>query len=93
MSEQNSFSASTPQESSHQSRFPMLLNASQAAEFVGMNETSWWRLLKAEKIPKPVRLTGKMIRWPLYTLKRWCETGCLPQSEFQAYQDLRDRGR
>jgi len=40
-----------------------LLSARQVAERLSISERSVWRLAAAGRLPEPVRLTGKLVRW------------------------------
>jgi excisionase family DNA binding protein len=46
---------------------PLLLTAEQVANLLGTSKRQVWRLESAGRIPKPVRLGGRLVRW------RWTE--------------------
>jgi excisionase family DNA binding protein len=42
---------------------PLLLTAKQVADLLGTSKRQVWRLESAGRIPKPVRLGGRLVRW------------------------------
>ncbi|GAM73242.1 hypothetical protein JCM19241_2697 [Vibrio ishigakensis] len=57
-----------------------LLNASEVAKTLGISDTKFWRLRRANAFPKPMKVHGG-IGWPMYKLEEWIEM------EFKNAQD------
>ncbi|GEA60583.1 helix-turn-helix transcriptional regulator [Vibrio comitans] len=57
-----------------------LLNVSQTANTLGMSNTKFWRVRKANGFPKPMKIHGG-IGWPMYKIEEWIE------GEFNKAQD------
>ncbi|MBL8329338.1 MAG: AlpA family phage regulatory protein [Rubrivivax sp.] len=43
---------------------PQAMNAQQLAAALTVHRTTIWRLLQAKRIPQPVRLGYRTLRWP-----------------------------
>jgi predicted DNA-binding transcriptional regulator AlpA len=61
---------------------PLLLDATEAAEFVGVSRSSFYRLDLSGVVPSPIRLS-KFRRWSRPELRRWVEAGCPPRSRWE----------
>jgi len=53
---------------------PYLINAADAAEFLGVSKAQFYRKHKAGLIPLPLRLGGS-VRWRVNELKAWVDAG------------------
>ena len=67
-----------PSASSNPSQ-PLLIPASEAAHLCGRSVASWWRDLRAGRVPEPIRLGGKTL-WRRADICQWVEAGCPPQA-------------
>jgi predicted DNA-binding transcriptional regulator AlpA len=43
--------------------------------------STWWDGVKAGKYPKPVKLSGRVTAWRAEDIRRFIETGYVPQEE------------
>ncbi|MBE7462976.1 MAG: AlpA family phage regulatory protein [Planctomycetes bacterium] len=55
---------------------PLLLGAKTAAELVGVSESTFWKLHSQGRIPNPMRLGGRVVRWRRCELSAWVRAGC-----------------
>jgi predicted DNA-binding transcriptional regulator AlpA len=53
----------------------MLISAAELAGLMNVSERTLWRLLSADKVPKPVRF-GRNTRWRLAEVRDWIDRGC-----------------
>lgn len=60
---------------------PLLLDAEQAAQLLGMSRTTFYRCDIKGLVPMAVRLGG-LRRWPRAELFRWVESGCPPRHKW-----------
>ena len=51
-----------------------VLDAQQAAEFVGLSVVHWRRLCRAGKAPRPIKIGDRKLGWIVRPLKYWLET-------------------
>jgi len=49
----------------------VLLTVKQVGELMGISTRSVWRLAAAGEIPRPLRITPKVVRWDLRTLEEF----------------------
>lgn len=47
------------------------LRARQAAKFLGIGESTFWRWVKERDLPKPIKLGPRTTVWPLDKLTAW----------------------
>jgi len=47
-----------------------LLDARQVAGLLNISRATLWRYVKAERVPQPVRLAEKCVRWRLSDIER-----------------------
>jgi predicted DNA-binding transcriptional regulator AlpA len=55
---------------------PLLLKAEDAAGVLGMSRAEFYKLHSAAKVPRPLKLTGKLVRWRRDELAAWVTAGC-----------------
>lgn len=68
---------------------PLLLGAEAAAELIGISESTLWKLHSQGRIPNPMRLGGRVVRWRREELEAWVRAGCPPRERwtYQPYSD------
>ncbi|MCE9635768.1 MAG: helix-turn-helix domain-containing protein [Planctomycetes bacterium] len=62
---------------------PLLLDATEAADFLGVSRSSFYRLDLSGVVPSPIRLS-KFRRWSRPELRRWVEAGCPPRDRWES---------
>lgn len=55
---------------------PLLLSAERVAELLGIKKRTLWTFAAAGKLPEPVRLSAKCVRWRSDELAAWTAAGC-----------------
>lgn len=50
---------------------PHTFNQKQAAEYIGVSVPTFRKYLAAGKLPQPMRLGDRILRWSRYALDRW----------------------
>jgi len=63
---------------------PMLLDARQAAAQLGVSRSMFWTLHDSGKVPCPVRLSARVVRWRRDELAAWVAAGCPKRSDWEA---------
>ena len=58
-----------------------LMTADEVAAYLGVHPQTVRRLVKSKKIPKPIVLSPRNIRWHRGTLIKWARTGVIPGSD------------
>lgn len=61
---------------------PLLLNATQAAQAIGISRSKLYDLHSEGRLPDPVRL-GRRRLWRLAELQAWTAAGCPPRHEWE----------
>lgn len=61
-----------------------LIDAREVANLVGCHVSSVWRLDKAGKMPKPIRISGGLVRWRSEDIREWIAMGCPDRDTFEA---------
>lgn len=54
----------------------LLLDADEAAALIGVSRATFWKLHSQGKVPLPVRLSARVVRWPKHELEHWVRSGC-----------------
>lgn len=54
---------------------PLVVEASEAARLCGVSRATWYAMRKGGKLPKPVRLGGRVL-WRVDELREWVTAGC-----------------
>jgi excisionase family DNA binding protein len=54
---------------------PLAIDVGEAAKLCGIGRATWYSLLAAGRIPKPVRL-GRRALWRTEELRAWMRAGC-----------------
>jgi len=62
---------------------PLLIGAPQAAAMCGRSLSSWWRDCAAGRVPRPVKLGGRVL-WRVRELQLWVEGGCPRRGGWEA---------
>lgn len=63
---------------------PLLLDARQSAELLGMSRSGFLKLHSQGRIPLPLRLSARVVRWRRLELERWTEAGCPARDRWDA---------
>ena len=58
------------------SETPLLLDAKSAAQLLGVSESSYWKLHSQGRVPLPLRLSERIVRWRRDELEHWVRAGC-----------------
>ena len=66
---------------------PLLLNATDAAERLGVSRTAFYRLSRAGRLPLPVRL-GRSVWWRSAELDAWVAAGCPGRARWEAASEF-----
>ena len=53
---------------------PDLMTSQQVANRLAISIRTLWRLVRAEKVPQPIRYNRKLVRWKSVDLARYIET-------------------
>jgi predicted DNA-binding transcriptional regulator AlpA len=65
---------------------PLLLPRAEAAHICGgLSKATWARLNSAGKIPRPVRLGGRVL-WRLEELRDWVRAGCPDRQRWELFR-------
>jgi excisionase family DNA binding protein len=73
----------------------LLINFDTAAKLLSINRRTLDRMVSAQEIPPPIRISGRMRRWRITELLEWIEAGC-PHPKHWSYNpesSLRTKGR
>lgn len=54
----------------------LLIDARAAAELLNIGESTLWKLHSQGRIPNPMRLGGRVVRWRREELEAWVRAGC-----------------
>jgi predicted DNA-binding transcriptional regulator AlpA len=57
-------------------RGPILLDVIQAAEMLNISRSTFWTLHDSGRVPRPLRLSPRVIRWRREELAAWVAAGC-----------------
>lgn len=69
------------------------LNSTQLACALAISRAQVWKLLRAGRLPAPVRRGGAAPRWSYYELREWVQAGCPARKQWIARKLLRGRLR
>jgi len=61
----------------------LMTGREQAALACGVSVQSWDRHNKAGRVPKPIRLGGRLL-WCVAELREWCAAGCPDRKSWEA---------
>ena len=63
----------------------VLIDAAEFARMLSVSKPTIWRMLAAQRIPEPIRLTSQCLRWKRDAVLRWLDSleaaGCPSQNE------------
>jgi predicted DNA-binding transcriptional regulator AlpA len=63
---------------------PLLLNGNQSAQLIGVSRATFWKLHSLGRVPVPVRLSGRVVRWRKHELEAWVHAGCPSREKWQS---------
>ena len=63
----------------------LLLNVDQAAAVLGVSRGTFFRLGSCGRIPLPIRLAPRVVRWRKAELEAWVAAGCPPRQKWHRY--------
>jgi predicted DNA-binding transcriptional regulator AlpA len=66
---------------------PPLLTAADVGTLLGVDERTVRRNSHAGKLPRPVRVTARCIRWRRDELWAWLQAGCPDRKRWEAMRD------
>lgn len=55
---------------------PLLLKAVEVAGFLRVSAATFWKLHSMGKLPLPVRIGARVVRWRREELESWVKAGC-----------------
>ena len=61
---------------------PLMVEAAEAARLCGISRATWYAMRKSGKVPKPVRLGGR-VQWRVDELHEWVRVGCPPLARWE----------
>lgn len=61
----------------------LLLDARAAAQLLAVSESTLWKLHSSGRIPNPMRLGGRVVRWRREELEAWVRAGCPPRERWE----------
>jgi predicted DNA-binding transcriptional regulator AlpA len=67
---------------------PFAVEAKEAARLCGVSRATWYKLRKAGKVPRPVRL-GRRTIWRVDELREWMDSGCPALMKWEAMKPAR----
>ncbi len=73
---------SVPSPSAIPEIMPLMVEAAKAARLCGISRATWYANRKAGKVPKPVRLGGRVL-WRVDELQAWVTAGCPPLARWE----------
>ena len=50
-----------------------LLTPKQVAKLLKCSKGTIYRLINKDKLPRPIKISGKLVRWPESLIKKWIE--------------------
>ena len=59
----------------------VMINAAEFARLLSVSKPTIWRMLSAQRIPEPIRLTAQCLRWKREHVLRWIDSGCATLNE------------
>ena len=62
---------------------PLLLDGLQAAMLIGVSRATFWKLHSTGRVPTPVRLGGRVVRWRKDELEDWVRAGCPTREQWE----------
>lgn len=62
---------------------PLLLKAAQVAKVMGCSLAYVYQLYSAGRLPEPVRLGGRAVRWRKDELSGWINAGCPSRDKWE----------
>jgi len=66
---------------------PLLLTAAEVGSLLGVNERSVRRAHQIGKLPNPLRVTARSVRWRRDELVAWISAGCPDRRSWEAIRD------
>lgn len=60
-----------------------LLDAKQAATLLSVSRSTFWKLHNQGRVPLPLRLSPRVVRWSRGDLQAWIAAGCPPRHIWQ----------
>jgi len=70
-----------PRPSTGEARDAMLLKAEQVAALLSVSRAMFWKLHSQGRIPLPIRLSERVVRWRKQELVDWLAAGCPPRDK------------
>ena len=71
---------------------PLLLTANDLAEMLQISERQIWRMRDTGRLPVPIELGPKNIRWPREEILDWIDAGCPKRQVWEARKPKAGRG-
>ena len=59
-------------------RESVLIDAAEFARMLSVSKPTLWRMLSAQQINEPIRLTSQVLRWRRDSVLAWINAGCPP---------------
>lgn len=62
----------------------LVVSADEAAKLLGISRRHLWALNSSGRLPRPVRLGSRSVRWVARELSAWLDAGCPPRDRWEA---------
>jgi excisionase family DNA binding protein len=69
---------------------PLLLTVREAAALIGVSRATFWKLHSQGRVPLPLRLGGRVVRWRKGEVEAWVKAGCPARDKWQQF-DVRPK--
>lgn len=70
---------------------PMLLDTAAVAALLGVHTRTVERLRASGRMPRPIKLGTKAVRWDRRDIQLWIDLRCPPTVEFEARKESAER--
>lgn len=65
----------------------LLLDCCQAAGLLGVSRRSFWTMHNCGRVPLPVRLSARVVRWRREELLAWTRAGCPGRAKWEEIRE------
>jgi len=62
---------------------PLLLTCEQAAAVLGVSRATFWTLHSCGRVPMPIRLSPRVVRWARGELEAWIAADCPNRADWE----------
>ena len=72
---------------------PLLLDAPEAASLLRISRATFWKWHSSGRVPLPIRLSPRVVRWRKDELEAWVSAGCPTRGRWQSERMKNVRSR